>query len=64
MLGRMISCQYAADPARGIANVARVPRDEMNVHMHARLARGATNVHSNVVTVWRMLRMYKRSRTV
>ena len=31
----------------------------MNMNMHSRLTGGTTNVYTNVVTIWRMLRLYK-----
>ena len=56
-LGRMFSSKYAPDSTRGIGNVAGIPRNEMNVDVHARLTCGAPNVHSDVVSVRRILRL-------
>src|SRR5579862_2292710 len=49
--------EYATDAPRGIRDVSRIPRNQVNVHMHARLASGATNVYSDVVTIRRILRL-------
>jgi len=63
-LDRTISGEHATNATRWIGNVARIPRNEMNMDVHARLTRSATNIHSNVVTVRRILRLYKFTGTV
>ena len=63
-LGRTFSSKYAPDAACRIRNVAGIPRNEMNVDVHARLTCGAPNVHSNVVSVRRILRLDERACTV
>ena len=63
-LGRTIAREHATNAARWICNVAGIPRNEMNVDVHAGLACSATNIYSNVVTVRRMLRLYEFTRTV
>jgi len=47
--------QYTPDSTAWISNIARIPRDQMYVHVHARLARGLSDVHANVVAVRRMI---------
>ena len=63
-LGRTFSSKYAPDATCRFRNVAGIPRNEMNVDVHARLTCGAPNVHSDVVTVRRILRLDERTCTV
>ena len=63
-LGRTLSSKYAPDATCRIRNVAGIPRNEMNVDVHAGLTCGAPNVHSDVVTVRRILRLDDRTCTV
>ena len=50
-LGRTFSSKYAPDATDRVRNVAGIPRNEMNVDVHASLTCGASNVHSDVVSV-------------
>ena len=63
-LGRTFSSKYAPDATCRFRNVAGIPRNEMNVDVHARLTCGAPDVHSDVVTVRRLLRLDERTCTV
>lgn len=36
----------------------------MNMNMHSGLTGSTTDVYPNVVTIWRMLRLYKLARTI
>jgi hypothetical protein len=60
-LGRTFSRKYAPDAAGRIRNVAGIPRNEMNVDVHTRLTRGGPNVHTDVVSVRRILGLDERT---
>ena len=63
-LGRTIAREHATNATPRIRNVAGIPRNEMNVDVHAGLTRSATNIYPNVVTVRRMLRLYEFTSTI
>ena len=63
-LGRTFSSKYAPDATDRVRNVAGIPRNEMNVDVHARLTSSAPNVHADVVSVRRILRLDERTCTV
>ena len=63
-LSRTFFSKYAPDPTCRVGNVAGIARNEVNVDVHARLACGTPNVHSDVVSVRRILRLDERTRTI
>src|SRR3989442_9152309 len=53
----LLSCEHAADPAVRVGHVARIARDQVEVDVHARLARGLPDVDPDVVAVGLVLLM-------
>lgn len=43
--------KHTPDSAARIGHVTEIPRNQMQMHVHARLATGFANVHANVVPV-------------
>ena len=54
-LGRTLSSKYAPDSACRVSNVAGITRNEMNVDVHTRLTGRGPNIHTDVVSVRRIL---------
>ena len=46
-------CKHTANTATGIRDVTGIPRDEVYVNMHSRLASGSADIDANVVAVRR-----------
>ena len=55
--GRALSREHATNAARRIGDIAGIARNEMDMDVHARLARGAADVHADVVSIRRMPRV-------
>ena len=53
-ISALFACEHAPNSASRVRDVARVPRNQMQVHMHARLAARRPDIRADVVPVRRV----------